>query len=347
MYFETQTTHQLPKFPPMGRNASKGRIGITIALFLMALSTLSAEDPARPFPDLLIPEDGRPLPGVPTPAGTLIRNKQDFILCAGKDFQKPAAPGDSSIQWNNSTIKDVGLFNNETVTELVNDLSSQNNRKQALQRWEAGLNADPQFYPFVYNAARAHFLLRDFDEAIRLFERASALIPADPGPYMNIARACEEQQEHRCVVSYYKKAHAKAPLKPDAIYELGIYYLETDRRPQAELYLKRGFEQFPEDSRMKIGMARLLLLSGDRLRARVLLESIPTETMAGERRQDYDLSVHYYLANIYIDSRDYNRALNEINILLDNPSDPFFLKHKKKDLEKQKGVLERLAKAQN
>ncbi|MCB1168318.1 MAG: hypothetical protein KDK33_19345, partial [Leptospiraceae bacterium] len=61
MYFETQTIHQLLKFPLMGRNTSKGGIGITIALFLMALSILSAEDPARPFPDLLIPEDGRPL----------------------------------------------------------------------------------------------------------------------------------------------------------------------------------------------------------------------------------------------------------------------------------------------
>ena len=82
--------------------AIPARIGIGLALLLVPLPALRAEEPARPFPDLLIPEDGRPVPGVPTPVGTLIRNKQDFILCAGKDFQNPAAQGDSAIEWNNT-----------------------------------------------------------------------------------------------------------------------------------------------------------------------------------------------------------------------------------------------------
>lgn len=326
---------------------STGTVMQLVILLMVGATQLSGQT-VESFPDLLLPEDGTPLPGRPTPEGTFIRNKQDLILCTGKDFQAPAPDGTfSSIQWNGNTFDNVADFNNETVEELLMDPSSRKNQKQALERFEAGLTADPQFYAFLYNAGRVQYLLRDFDEAFRLFEKASGLIPDDPGPYMNLARICEEQQDHRCVVGYYKKAHSKAPLRPDAIYALGIYYLETDRRPQAEIYIKRGFKDFPEDSRMKIAMARLHLQAGDRLRARVLLESIPTQTMTGERRKDYDLSLHYYLANIYRESRNYGRALEQINILLENPSDAFFLEYKRDDLEKQKEVLQRLADAQS
>ncbi|MBU42806.1 MAG: hypothetical protein CMN76_06275 [Spirochaetaceae bacterium] len=312
---------------------------------LIFMVPLGAQSPES-FPDLLLPENGSPLPGNPTPEGTFLRNAQDFLVCAGKDFQGPGPEGSSPIEWQGNTFNSVARFNNETIQEFIRDPSNDENQSLALERFEAGLKADPQFYPFLYNSARLNLLQRDFEEAIRLFERASGLIPDDPGPYLNIGKACEELQEHRCVVHYYKKAHEKAPLRPDAIYALGIYYLETDRRPQAEIYLKQGLRDFPADSRMKIGMARLHLQSGDRLRARVLLESIPTESLTGERRQDYDLSLHYYLAKIYRDSRDYRRALEQLNILLANPSAPFFLENSRKDLEKQREVLQRLAKAQ-
>ncbi|MCB1170144.1 MAG: tetratricopeptide repeat protein [Leptospiraceae bacterium] len=307
-----------------------------------------SETPVESFPDLLLPEDGSPVPGRPTPEGTFIRNAQDFLLCSGKDFEGAGPPGSfSAIRWQGNSFDDVASFNNETIAELLKDPSNAKNRAVARDRFEAAVQADPQFYPFLYNLARLHLLLRDFEESIRLFQKAASLIPDDPGPYMNIARACEELQEHRCVISYYKKAHSKAPLRPDAIFALGIYYLETDRRPQAEIYIKQGYRDFPDDSRMKIALARLLLQKGDRLRARVLLESIPTQTMSGEQRKDYDLSLHYYLAEIYRDSRNYVAALQEMNILLANPSASFFLEHNRKDLEKQKQVLERLARAQS
>ncbi len=319
---------------------------IAFAVLSLLFPVISSRAETSGFPDLLIPEDGSPMPGKPTPEGTFIRNKQDFIVCTGKDFQGPGPAGTTEIQWRGNTEQDVGRFNNETVTELLKDISNTRNQELALERFEAALKADPQFYPFLYNSARLNLLLRNFDEAIRLFERSSGLIPRDPGPYMNIARACEELQDHRCVMHYYQKAYELAPLRPDAIYALGIYSLETDRKPQARIYLKQGLDRFPDDSRMKIGMARLYLSSGDRLRAQVLLESIPTETLTGERRQDYDLSLHYYLADIYRESRDYARALDQINVLLANPGDPFFLEHNRAGLEKEKEVLERLAEAQ-
>lgn len=321
---------------------------LTFLVLLMFALPQYAETPAESFPDLLLPEDGSPVPGRPTPEGTFIRNPQDFLLCSGKDFQGMGPAGSYSvIQWQGNSFDDVASFNNETVTELLRDPSNRKNRIVARDRFEAALAADPQFYPFLYNLARLNLLLRDFEESIRLFQKAASLIPDDPGPYMNIARACEELQEHRCVISYYKKAHSKAPLRPDAVFSLGIYYLESDRRPQAEIYIKQGYRDFPDDSRMKIALARLLLQKGDRLKARVLLESIPTRTMSGEQRKDYDLSLHYYLAEIYKDSRDYGAALREINILLANPSAPFFMEHNKQDLQKQKQVLERLARAQS
>ena len=319
-----------------------------LALTLILVPAINVFPESPGFPDLLVPEDGEPLPGKPTPDGTFSRSRQDFIICTGKDFQGPAPTGTfSTITWQGNATDDVGRFNNETIEELLQDLSNQKNREIALQRFEVGLKADPQFYPFLYNSARLNLLLRNFEEAIRLFQRASGLIPRDPGPNMNIARACEELQDHRCVMHYYRKAHELAPLRPDALFALGIYSLETDRKPQARIYLKEGLNQFPDDSRMKIGMARLYLSSGDKLRARVLLESIPTETLTGDRRKDYDLSLHYYLADIYRESRDYGRALNQINILLENPGDPFFLENNRSKLEKEKEVLERLAKAQS
>lgn len=310
----------------------------------LAQNGLKAESPR--FPDLLIPEDGSPMPGVSTPEGTFIRTKQDFILCTGKDFQGPGPAGTTPVEWQGNTENNIARFNNDTVDELLRDISDKKNRQLALERFEAGLKSDPQFYPFLYNAARMQLLLRNFEQSISLFQRLSGLIPNDPGPYLNIAKACEELQDHRCVMHYYRKAHTKAPLRPDALYALGIYSLETGRRPQAEIYLKKGLKSFPDNSKMKIGMARLMLASGDRLRAQVLLESVPTETLGGDRRKDYDLSLHYYLADIYRESRDYVRALEQINILLANPDDPFFLENNKSKLQKEKEVLERLAKAQ-
>jgi cytochrome c-type biogenesis protein CcmH/NrfG len=170
-----------------------------------------------------------------------------------------------------------------------------------------------------------------------------ALVPDFALNHLRLGRVYERLGEERAALDSYRTALKKDPADLRPFIALGDFYLARGQRPQAQNYYETALKLLPEYIDAKIGLGRLLMAKQDWQRARILLESIETENLDGTEKTDYDRSLHYLLALIASELRDYDAAVKNYDRLLRYPEDVFFLTHSRRDLERRRAIANDLA----
>lgn len=325
---------------------------VTLALVVASVLPLPAAPDAPPFadgdqqrlPDVIV-EPTEILPGDQIPAGTFALNARGFVVTRGKRFAgEPPASNNWRIEYAGKSYSNAGLWNNETVTLL--DRAGPRDRTQleeAARRLQAGLKADPQFFPFLFNNGRALLMMNRPRDALRFLKRARGILPEFPATHSQIGRAHALLQEQQAVEQAFTTAARLNPFDPQPLVELGNYLLEEGATVKAAYYFRAVLRDHPDYSNARIGLARLVMQSGDVVRAHRLFSEVPTEFLDGTPRRDYDRILHYYLAEIAGRLQDYREAVGQLDRLLQEPTDPFFMTVPIQDIQRRRDILQRLA----
>ncbi len=304
--------------------------------------------PADPLPDVLV-EPTEILPGDDIPQGTFRVGPRDLVLAAGARFRGPPPISNRfRINYGGREVTNAGAWNNETVASLQS-VGPKDHAPlwEAVRRFHAGLAGDPQFFPFLYNTGRVFLFLNRPREALRFLEKARGVLPEFPGTYTNIARAHAMLKEDHAVEEAFRAAARLNPFDPEPLVELGNFFLESGSTVKAAYWFRAVLRDHPDYSNARIGMARLVLQSGDLVRARTMLREVPTEYLDGTPRRDYDRVLHYHLAVIAANLRDYAEAARQYERLLSEPNDPFFLTTPRADIVRRREIMLRLADVQS
>ena len=272
------------------------------------------------------------LPGDAVPRGTIGRDlARDFLICTGPDFS-PAAPPPGAfapITWDGRTITDVAEFNNTTVQSLERaGLDQRSEFERALARFEAGLAADPQFLPFLYNAGRVAMILGDFERSARYFERARAQLPDFAGVHKNLGLVyalSPGRREDQAALASLRKAAALNPFERDAYIALGDVYLAWGDSRRAGEYYAAVARELPESINAKIGLARIAMSERRWTDARRILESASVTYPGGVVRRNVNRAVFYYLALTYRELGAWPQAVTQFDRMLEYPEDALFL----------------------
>jgi len=299
---------------------------------------------AQRLPEFLV-EPGEILRTERLTAGTFARNPQDFIECRGRHFEGDPPPGISADF--NGTQTGVAILNNQSVEEAVRAGSAnQKALKSALARLEAVIRADPLFFPAIYNAGRILLLMNLPRRAVRYFDRARSVLPEFSGSYLNLGRAYARSGEDAAAVESFRQASRLNPSDALPLIALGDFYLERKSTQQARYYFERILALRPEYPDAKIGLARLYMEQGNIVRAQIILRSVPTDNQDGSERTDYNRALHYYLAVIASELRDYGDSVRQFDRLLKHPEDPFFLEFPIQEIRRRREIIFRLAKSE-
>lgn len=280
-----------------------------------------------------------------SPRATLALSPREFIVARGPNFSGDP-PDRRGAPWilRGESVANPGLYNNAIVAELERvDAGAAPQLRDLLARLEAAYEADPHFLPIVYNSARVYEVLSLPRRAAERYERVRALVPDFALNHLRLGRVYERLGEERAALESYRTALKKDPADLRPLIALGDFYLAREQRPQAQTYFETALKLQPEYVDAKIGLGRLLMAKQDWQRARILLESIETENLDGTEKTDYDRSLHYLLALIATELRDYDAAVTNYDRLLRHPEDVFFLTHSRRDLERRRSIANDLA----
>ncbi|MCR9142429.1 MAG: tetratricopeptide repeat protein [bacterium] len=293
----------------------------------------------RLYDDQRLVEPLEILPGDEVPAGTIARVERDFLICTGPDFFPVGTVGDGTAPGEDATIVDTAAFNNATIESIRRaGLDDREVFVAALQRFEAGLAADPQFLPYLYNAGRIAFQLGDREKAARYFERARGLLPEFAGIHQNLgfvyAAGRPGEREEQAAIASFRRAAASNPFERAAWIALGDTYLEWERPDRAREYYAAVLKEIPASVDAKIGLARIAMGEGRWNDARRLLESAALTYPGDIARRNINRSAHYYLGLVYRKIGAHSEAVQSFDTMLSYPRDALFLRISYRALER-------------
>jgi len=286
------------------------------------------------------------LPGQNVPQGTFTRTKSDYIVTNGAAFQGEGPPGSVRFLFGEEEITNIAAFNNDLVARAEAAGSDAAQLEALRDAFLVALQADPQFFPLLFNLGRVYLLLRLPEKAQLYLGRARDQVPEYARTYYYLAQAFRRSGDHRATLYNYRLAYKKNPFDPSALVELGNFYLEQKSGERAYDYFRQVQKGWPGNSDAKIGLARLELDNRNLYMAREILYSIETEDVSGKAREDYNRLLHYYLAIIAVDLRDYAEAVRQFDKLLAHPGDPFFLEVPIMSIQRRRDIAFRLAEAE-
>lgn len=312
-----------------------------LAVCLLAGTAVKAQS----FPDL--PAESLDTSDVSI-QGTFSTSRFDFVICKGRSFadQTPAGRPEDRIEGMSA-----GDFNNAVVEQAIRNIdrtdagSAERRRALAasLERFRTGLRHDPQFFPFLYNAGRILLLQNLPEQALHYLTLARSRLPEFSLIYLYIGRAHARLGDGISAADNFRTAYKKNPFSPAAMLSLSEFYLDTGAFPQAADSYERVLKQFPQNATALIGLGRLHMKKNEPLRARAYFEAVETDTLDGQERDDYDRSLHFYLAEVLVQLKDYREAVRHYDRLLSHPEDPFFVEQSLLLLKKRRDNTARLA----
>jgi len=312
---------------------------------IISFQVVAAQESEREgyFPDLLASGSS-----TSTTVGTFASARYDFVVCRGKGTNEPP-PGRKEDEIESGVS--AGAYNDRIVADAIAGIDTTDSGsaarfkmlERAAENFRIGLKKDPQFFPFLYNLGRVLLLMNLPEQSLSHLTLARARLPDIAVVYLLIGRAHSRLGDAISAAENFRVAYRKNPFDPIALVALGDLYLETGAYVQAREAYTRVLKQFPENASALTGLGRLFMKKGELIRARSLFESVRTTDLDGSERNDYDRSLHFFLAEVCSNLKDYREAVNQYDRLLKHPEDPFFLDQSLAIVKKRREISAKLA----
>ena len=174
-----------------------------------------------------------------------------------------------------------------TVFQTAVDMQNAGDDEGAKAAYKRILAKTPNHAEALGNLARLHCKSGDFALSDRLFERARAIAPQNPGILLGYAVSCLEQKRHSEIEKMLKGVPAKLPDYFQPIFDFGIMLLKQGGGDLAEPWLRKALEIAPGHIKAKFALANAIGLNPARADEAMALAQ---EILAVEPENDFTLS---------------------------------------------------------
>lgn len=170
--------------------------------------------------------------------------------------------------------------------ELWNNLGGlameEHNYEPALEEFGKALAIDPDFSFALVNAGQAYARLGDTAAAERMYRRSLDVDPSDSDTADRLGVLLAKQGRRDEAKTLFQKAIETRRDNVSAINNLAVLYVQMDQPDEARAALLYGLRVAPREEMLYINLARIHVRSGDRLRARDVLEQLLVEVPESE-----------------------------------------------------------------
>ncbi len=123
-------------------------------------------------------------------------------------------------------------------------LSDERNYSQALSYFQKAAAEDPENAGYLGDLALTHYRLKNYDEAIKAYERLLTLDADNEGLYCNrLGNIYRDKKEYDRAESYYRRAIEKAPRLDISYNNLALMLDNLGRRAEAVAVLEAGIAE--------------------------------------------------------------------------------------------------------
>jgi tetratricopeptide (TPR) repeat protein len=151
------------------------------------------------------------------------------------------------------------------------DESKRKNWANAIEAFGSAAKADPKYADAWRELGRAQMYAREYPEAESSFRKYLELAPNDHLAYLNMAWVLFTEKKFEEDRDLMLKRIAAAPDDGDALFRLGVAYLELQRPGDAVPVLERSIIQFPKYLAAHLALARAYLENHQSLIAQTAL----------------------------------------------------------------------------
>ncbi len=178
----------------------------------------------------------------------------------------------------------------------------------AVDAFETALRLDPKDVMATYNLGLAHLKQGDREKALDLFLGADSLDGDNPEVAYQIAVCYREKDQTDAAIEYLEKAARNAHKGAHIFQDLGECYLETEMFREAAKAYEKAIRQNPTNAKSLSALGYLYGTLGENLEIAIVLgqESARIEPNNGLYR--------YRLGNLYLQSKDYENALEQFKM---------------------------------
>ena len=181
----------------------------------------------------------------------------------------------------------------------------------AIDAFETAIRLDPGDVMATYNLGLAHFKRGDRREALDLFLKAHSLDGDNPEVAYQIAVCYREKDQTDAALEYLEKAAQKTRKGPHIFQALGETYLEKEMLQEAAKAYEKAIRHNPTDAKSLSELGHLYGVLGENIEIAIVLcrESTKIDPDNGLYR--------YRLGKLYLQSKDYENALEQLKTAAD------------------------------
>jgi tetratricopeptide (TPR) repeat protein len=222
------------------------------------------------------------------------------------------------IESRNGILFLTGESKAAKVNNSAAELMEKGDFAAAVKILTKGLKHDALFFPFRFNLGICYLHLNNLKMSLINFTKARQVFPEYSRTYLRIGYIYQRwNREHRAISSF-REALKRNRKELNTFILIGDIYFQ---RNQLELAKKYYEATLSIDSRFPnglLGLAKVLYKKGKYIQCIVQLKTVKTDG-------DYDKSLHFYFAESSFKLRDYKKATEEYEKLLQFKNDKFFL----------------------
>jgi tetratricopeptide (TPR) repeat protein len=147
----------------------------------------------------------------------------------------------------------------ESLCKEGRQLFRQGKHAEAIRVFEQALTIDPDQFEIHDAIATAHFVLKQYDQAIEHFTRMTQLKPMNAKAYINLGAVYNRKEEFQKAADILKKAISRDGKAVEAYYNLGIAYRGTKQPAMAVNAYKEALKLNPQmlDAMQNLGNSYL------------------------------------------------------------------------------------------
>jgi tetratricopeptide (TPR) repeat protein/peroxiredoxin len=163
----------------------------------------------------------------------------------------------------------------DTLANAWNNLgliaTEENQTEEAIHYFQQALRSSPDHLIALNNLGNAYRLQKNWDAARKSFERALEVSSTDAESNYGLAMVFAQADDTAEAYDYLQAALKSRPDYPEALNNLGILYLRTNRRDKAVASFEECIRVAPGFDQSYLNLARVYGIEGDSGKARTVL----------------------------------------------------------------------------
>ncbi|MCP4130648.1 MAG: tetratricopeptide repeat protein [bacterium] len=274
----------------------------------------------------------------PDSAGVHARDKDVYLRYLLELARKPPpdnAPSEEIFMKNGvifCTGSSKAALHNNKAARLI----EKGKYDDAITLLNTGLENAALFFPFRYNMGTCYLFKNDLKRSLLHFTKAQQVVPEYSKTYLQIGFIYSRYDDVDTAIVFFKKALERNSKELETFILIGDIFFKRKQVEMARKFYAASLELSPRYTNGLIGMAKVLYVKEKYIQAIVLFKSVK---ITG----DYDRSLHYYYAEASYKLRDYKRAKEQYEKLLQFKKDKFFLNFSIDLIEYKKNLSEDFA----